>query len=86
MSSNIAEGMERNSFKEQLRFLSYAKGSCGELRIQVYIGIEIGYIEKSTGMIWVNESKQISSMLMGLHKRVKRKLNIGNEVNRLEAE
>ena len=30
--SNIAEGIERNSSKESINFISYAKGSCGELR------------------------------------------------------
>ena len=42
--SNITEGIERNSDKETLNFLSYAKGSCGELRTQVYIGMKIGYL------------------------------------------
>jgi len=36
--SNIAEGMERESLKECTNFLSYAKGSCGELRTQIFIG------------------------------------------------
>lgn len=30
--SNIAEGSERNSKKDFILFLQYAKGSCGELR------------------------------------------------------
>ena len=37
ISSNIAEGFERNSVKETLNFLNCAKGSAGELRSQVYI-------------------------------------------------
>ena len=44
--SNIAEGMEKESIKEQLRFLEIAKGSSAELITQIYIGIEITYIEK----------------------------------------
>ena len=68
--SNIAEGMERSSGKETVNFLSYAKGSCAELRTQVYIGIDIGYIPKETGMAWVSETKEISAMLVGLIKSI----------------
>jgi four helix bundle protein len=66
--SNIAEGFERESDKECLQFLSYSKGSCGELRTQIYIGIDAGYIEKETGRNWINETIEISAMLMGLMK------------------
>ena len=66
--SNIAEGIERNSNKETINFLSYAKGSCAELRTQIYIGIDIGYITKETGNLWVQETKEISAMLVGLMK------------------
>ena len=44
--SNIAEGYERDSRKETVRFLRIAKGSCGELWTQIYIGIEARFIEK----------------------------------------
>ncbi|MBL4772226.1 MAG: four helix bundle protein [Alcanivoracaceae bacterium] len=36
--SNIAEGYERFSNKELIRFLYIAKGSCGELQAQIIIG------------------------------------------------
>jgi len=64
--SNIAEGYERKSNKEFINFLSYAKGSCGELRTQIYIGIKINYIEKETGILWVKEAEEISRMIAGL--------------------
>ena len=66
--SNIAEGTERTSDKETLNFLSYAKGSCGELRTQIYIGMDIGYISKDIATIWIKETKEISAMLVGLMK------------------
>ena len=61
--SNIAEGAERKSEKETVNFLSYAKGSCGELRTQVYIGMKIGYLPKDIGRQWITETKEISRLL-----------------------
>ncbi len=69
--SNIAEGFERVTQKECVMFLSFAKGSCGELRTQIHIGTLIGYILKETGRDWMNEAKEISSMLGGLIKTKK---------------
>jgi len=66
--SNIAEGFERESLKECLTFLSYAKGSCGELRTQIHIGTEIGYINKEIGQDWIKEATEISSMISSLIK------------------
>ena len=51
--SNIAEGIERNSDKETLNFLSYAKGSCGELRTPIYIGMKIGYISPDKNWLYI---------------------------------
>ena len=69
--SNIVEGYERNSDKETFNFLNYAKGSSGELRTQIYIGIEINYIPKKVGNTWIKEVKEISKMLYGLMSRYK---------------
>ena len=69
--SNIAEGYERDSAKDRSKFLTYAKGSCGELRTQIYIGMEIGYIENNQGSKWVQETQELSKMLYGLMKYIK---------------
>ncbi len=70
--SNIAEGLERESNRECINFLSYAKGSCAELRTQIHIGLEIHYIEKPTADRWLKEAIEISSMISGLIKTKKR--------------
>jgi len=73
--SNIAEGSDRSSKKDFIRFLQYAKGSCGELRTQIYIGIEIGYIKQPQGKAWVNETREISAMLVGFINSIEKQLN-----------
>ena len=73
ISSNIAEGFERKGHKELINFLNYAKGSTGELRSQVYIGMKIGYISKEIGKCWINDSNEISKMLYGLMKSIRDK-------------
>ena len=44
ISSNIAEGFERDSTPEFIRFLAIAKGSSGELRSQLYLARQQGYV------------------------------------------
>ncbi len=77
--SNIAEGFERESIRECVNFLSYAKGSCGELRTQIYIGIDIGYIDTQQGQRWIKESLEISSMLGGLIRTKRKHLGAVNK-------
>ena len=76
--SNIAEGDERGSKKDFVRFFQYAKGSCGELRTQVYIGMKIGYIQKEQGENWVKENRELSAMLVGFINSIKNQLLTDN--------
>ncbi len=64
--SNIAEGSERNSPKDFARFLHYAKGSCGELRTQLYLCERLEIIESETARKLRKEGTEISAMLQGL--------------------
>jgi len=68
LASNIAEGLEKESNKEKIRFIEIARGSNAELITQIYIGIEIEYIEKEIGLSWIKELNEISRMLIGLKK------------------
>ena len=64
--SNIAEGAERNGKKEFIQFLGIAKGSLGELRTQIMIGLELEYFESEQAKLWISETREISRMLHGL--------------------
>jgi len=66
--SNIAEGYERNTNKEYIQFLYIAKGSCGELRTQLYIAGQLGIISKERTKELIGITKEISAMLYKLIK------------------
>jgi four helix bundle protein len=66
--SNIAEGSERGSSKDFAHFLNIAKGSCGELRTQLYIARKLELLAKPSFDGLVKESKELSAMLEGLRR------------------
>src|SRR5437870_7540958 len=68
--SNIAEGAERGSNKDFAHFLNFSKGSCGELRTQLYIARKLNELDKDSFDSLVRESREISAMLQGLRASV----------------
>ncbi|TBV10305.1 four helix bundle protein [Stutzerimonas kirkiae] len=68
--SNIAEGMERGSAREKCHYLRIAKGSCAELRTQLLIGSDIGYVPEPLATQWTQETRELSRMLDGLINRI----------------
>jgi four helix bundle protein len=46
ISSNIAEGFERNNNNEFIQYLRIAKGSTGEVQSQLYIAYRLNYISE----------------------------------------
>ena len=73
IASNIAEGAERNSIPDFVRFLHIAKGSAAELRTQMYIAERIGIVSPAQQQAMAAELKQISAMLQSLAKSLKPK-------------
>ena len=63
IGSNIAEGAERDSTAEFIRFLHVAKGSAAELRTQAYIASRVKIIPDPVQRELVDELKSISSMI-----------------------
>ena len=68
IASNIAEGVERDGNKELIHFLYIAKGSCGELRCQLYIAKDQQYLQADSFQEMYNLATEISVSLNKLIK------------------
>ena len=66
--SNIAEGFERGGDKEFLQFLAVAKGSCGEVRAQLYIAADQGYLSQELFERLTSNTADIGRLISGLMK------------------
>jgi len=71
MGSNIAEGKERETSAEFIRFLYIAKGSADELKTQLYFPKEIGYLDAATHFDLNKKTEKTSGMLANLIKAIK---------------
>ena len=69
---NIAEGFERGGNKEFIQYLSYAKGSAGEVFTQLHIAFDLGYLHKEDFIRLEQQVTRISYMLGGFMKYLKR--------------
>jgi four helix bundle protein len=66
--SNIAEGDDLDTDKQSIRHFYIARGSIAELRTQLIISMEIGYIPSEKYKVIEKRCDNISAMLTGLIK------------------
>ena len=71
ITSNIAEGFSRHSYKEKLQFYSIALGSITELQNQLIISKDVGYLSKSDFDLLMNQSIVVHKITNGLIKSSK---------------
>jgi four helix bundle protein len=70
--SNIAEGFERASPADYMRFLTMAKASCGEVRSQLYVALDIGYVSQQDFQALNLQAVEVSRVIGGLLASIKR--------------
>lgn len=68
ISSNIAEGFERETTKEFIRFLYIAKASSGEFRSQLYLAHDINYLNSEEFEKLKLKVNEVSKLISGLIK------------------
>jgi four helix bundle protein len=70
---NLAEGAARNSSGEFCQFINIALGSCEELRYQLLLAKDLGYLEDSDYLRLDNKYEEVKKMLSVLYKKVKQR-------------
>lgn len=74
IAANIAEGFNRNTTKELIRFLFNARGSCGETFYHIILAYDLGYINKfefnNLSEKYKDLGKQLSNWIRALNKRI----------------
>ena len=68
--SNIAEGFDRGTRAEFHRFLSIAKGSCAELKTQIYLADRLEYLDANTTEAMLQQADEVSRIVGGLRTKV----------------
>jgi len=69
--SNIAEGFERASKAEFHQFLVIAKGSCAEVRSQLYVALDTGYITGDQFEKARAQAEEVGRIIGGLRASLK---------------
>lgn len=70
--SNIAEGFDRGSRSEFHQFLVIAKASCAEVRSQLYVAQDVGYIDQKTFEIVSDSTNELLRIIGGLRAAVQK--------------
>jgi four helix bundle protein len=70
--SNIAEGFERANPSEFHHFLVVAKASCAEVRSQLYLALDIGYLDQLEFNELLSQTQEVSRIVGGLRVSVDR--------------
>ena len=71
IESNIVEGRGRGGEKEFSRFLDIAQGSCFEVRCQIYIARDLGYLDESRSKLLIEKVEEISRLIYSLKQKLK---------------
>lgn len=70
VSNNIAEGFDRMSDKEFVKFLYIALGSCSEVKSMLYLSNKLEYLSTDQSENLINKSNEVGKIIRGLIKSI----------------
>ena len=73
--SNIAEGFERGGSAEFHQFLAIAKGSCAELRVQLYVALDVGHLPEPEFRRLLIAAEEVGRIVGALWLAIERRKN-----------
>jgi len=66
ISNNIAEGFDRSSDADFIRFLNIARSSCSEVKSMIYLASRLEYISAEIDSELLNDANEVSKIIHGL--------------------
>jgi four helix bundle protein len=70
ISNNIAEGFDRMSYREFVRFLYIALGSCSEVKSMLYLSYKLNYLSIEQSENLIDKSNEVGKIIRGLIKSI----------------
>jgi four helix bundle protein len=73
VSNNVAEGFDRGTDPDFIRFLNFSRTSCNEVKSMTYLAYRLNYIEEKTKQNIILLCEEISRIILGLIKSLNKK-------------
>ena len=73
--SNLAEGFERGSLRDNYRFVCIAKASAAEVRSQLYVAQDVGYLDRTAFAELMTQAEEVSRLIGGYRASLQKRLD-----------
>ena len=83
--SNIAEGFDRLSSREFIRFLVISRGSISEVQNDLYIALDLKYISQNEFQLAYDDAKYLGKQINGFIKYLRNHKDVDSKIREIIA-